>query len=105
MPFNIFIIHFSVIRVVLIPVIRLTHTRFTPIAFNDDREETEAPSFISDDCQSLLSISPERETDLPVLKISKHLITTVKEQSKYMIATIRTNLLFFITKNPFNQLF
>lgn len=56
----------------------------TPIAVNDDREEIKAPSFISYECQSLLSISPDRETDLPVLKIRAHSTTTVKEQSKYL---------------------
>lgn len=56
----------------------------TPIAVNDDREEIKAPSFISYECQSLLSISPDRETDLPVLKIRAHSTTTVKEQSMYL---------------------
>lgn len=56
----------------------------TPIAVNDDREEIKAPSFISYECQSLLSISPDRETDLPVLKIRAHSTKTVKEQSKYL---------------------
>lgn len=56
----------------------------TPIAVNDDIEEIKAPSFISYERQSLLSISPDRETDLPVLKIRTHSITTVKEQSKYL---------------------
>lgn len=56
----------------------------TPIAVNDDREEIKAPSFISYECQSLLSIFPDRETDLPVLKIRAHSTTTVKEQSKYL---------------------